>query len=628
MFCNKAVKNKVGLPSVASSRGGQALIELILATALAAVFLAALATGVIAAREGFARSGKSLEATLILQKEVEGVRSIKETAWNSIANPGTYHVEQSGNGWTAAASPITENGFTRSFTVENVCRSSPTSPPVNCPSGTVDPSTKKIAATVSWSFLGTKSISSVFYISRYFGNQTWLQTTKADFDAGTFDNTRSTNQGGGMVELRVGGGQDFVDDYTNSGDYTFDSNKIEVTGGFAQLKAQGSTISGQTINPGFDTGVSGWTFAPWGNNISQTGNYRSGGGNPGGYAEINMPAAKNKNSGGYWYQPFTTTVANPTTTLRLDWRVTAYQATPKSFHLYAFVDTASGAPNVGQNVWDSGNITGVTSWASVVNIDVSSRVTTARTYYLKVAVFVEYPGSNRGPYTIGFDNVLLTWSKTVGGGYPTDKPTIYRNTSFTAPSITAWNSFTETAQKNGGSIMYQLSDDGGATWRFFNGIAWVVATGPTDYNDAGTVNNRISSFPTTNRKIGVRAFLISDGTQFVRLDRIVIGYTGSETGTYTSSTFIAGGIVSFNRIVWTETQTPNTTIRFQTAINFDNTTWDFVGPDGTAATYFTGGSGIINLTSVSGQYLRFRIYFTSTGVDVPSVADVTVNYSP
>ena len=37
---------------------GQSLIELILAVAIASIFLAAIATGVIAVREGFARSGK------------------------------------------------------------------------------------------------------------------------------------------------------------------------------------------------------------------------------------------------------------------------------------------------------------------------------------------------------------------------------------------------------------------------------------------------------------------------------------------------------------------------------------------------------------------------------------------
>src|SRR3989304_8938911 len=98
---------------------GQALIELILAIAITTVFLVALTTGIISAREGFARSSKKTEASFLLQSESEAIKSIKEIAWNSISTPGTYHVEQSGNSWLAVAGTITQGGFTRSFTVEN-----------------------------------------------------------------------------------------------------------------------------------------------------------------------------------------------------------------------------------------------------------------------------------------------------------------------------------------------------------------------------------------------------------------------------------------------------------------------------------------------------------------------------
>ncbi|OGY28430.1 MAG: hypothetical protein A2Z42_00585 [Candidatus Woykebacteria bacterium RBG_19FT_COMBO_43_10] len=609
---------------------GQALIELILAIAIATMLLGVLATGAISAREGLTRSDRVLDANTLLQKEIEVVRSIREIAWNSISNPGTYHVEQSGNNWIAAAGTITENGYTRGFTVNNVCRTSAISTVINCsnPQAINDPSTKEITAQVSWSFLGTQSVSSTFYISRYFNNQTWTQTTKADFDAGIFDNTRSTNRGGGTVELQVGGGQSFADDYLNESDYNFDSNKIEVVGGYAQLKAQGSLVTGSTTNPDFGGGSGGWAFVSWRDSVGQSESYQSSGGNPGGYIQVNLPAARKKVGGGYWYQSFTTTVANPTATLSLDWRSIAYQAIPDSFRVYAFVDTTSGAPTLGQQVWNSGEITGMTSWFSIVNIDVSSKVTAAGTYYLKVAVLVDYPNNaTRGPYTVGFDNVSLTWSKIVGS-YPTDQPNIYRKIYFTAPSISAWTSFSATEVLNGGSIRYQLSDDDGQTWKFFNGTSWITATNPTDYNDQNTINNRISSFPTTNGKINVRAFLISNGSQFVRLDRIVIGYTGTETGTFTSTTFNAGTQVSFNRLFWTESVTASTSIRFQIAVNDDNATWNFFGPDGTAATYFTGGVGIVPLEGILGQYLRYKIFFTSASKDTPFVADVTINYSP
>ena len=305
---------------------GQALIELIVAIAVATVLLVALTTGVIAAREGFARSSKKSEANNLLQKEIEVIRSVRESAWNSIATPGTYHTEQSGNGWVAVAGTMTQNGFTRSFNVQNVCRSQSTSSILNCtdPQAKIDPSTKQISVTISWSFLGIRSVSSTFYLSRYSGNKTWVQTTRADFDAGTFNNTRSTNQGGGAVQLIVGGGQSFTDDYDNSVDYNYDPNKVEVVGGFAQLKAQGSTVSGSTTNSNFNTNANGWSFSSWGQAIVQSGIYRTTGGNPGGYVDISASASNNRSGGGYSREPFAATVANPTTTVSLDWRISAY----------------------------------------------------------------------------------------------------------------------------------------------------------------------------------------------------------------------------------------------------------------------------------------------------------------
>lgn len=609
---------------------GQALIELIVAIAVTSILLVALTTGVIAAREGLTSSGKSFEANILLQKEVEALRSVRETAWNSIANPGTYHVVQSGNSWTANSGSVVDGEYNRGFTISNICRIGSTSSIVNCvsPEAIVDPSTKEVVASVSWSFLGTRSVTSTFYLSRYSRNQTWVQTTRAEFDTGTFDNTNGDNKGGGIVELSTGGGNaSFTDEYTTSSDYTFDSNKIEVAGGFAQLKAQGSTVSGQTTNSGFDTDTSGWTFTSWGSNVSQTGSRVSGGGNPDGYVNINMPTAKNKKSGGYWYQAFTTTENGPVTTLSFDWKSLAYDPTPDSYHVYAFVDTSPGTPATAQSVFDSGNIAGTTNWSSSGTIDVSSRVTTAGTYYLKIAVYVDYSNKTRGPFIVGFDNASLDWSKTIGS-YPTDSPIIYRNLSFSAPSISSWNSFSETTELNGGSIRYQLSDDNGTSWRYFNGSSWVNAGSPTEYNDVTTIDSNISSFPTVNSQINVRAFLISDGSQFVRLDQIVLGYTGSSTGTFISSSFDAGAEVAFNKIFWTEEITPTTSVKFQIASNNDNTTWNFVGPDGTVNTFFTAQDGIIPLNVVGGRYIQYKIFFTSSSASLPNVTDITVNYSP
>ena len=96
---------------------------------------------------------------------------------------------------------------------------------------------------------------------------------------------------------------------------------------------------------------------------------------------------------------------------------------------------------------------------------------------------------------------------------------------------------------------------------------------------------------------------------------------------FESSTFDAGNNVGFNYLTWVAQEPVGTNIQFQIATNSDGSTWNFVGPDGTPNTYFTGGSGIIPLVTVVGRYTRYKIFFTSNTNDKPSVQNVTVNYS-
>ncbi len=317
-------------------------------------------------------------------------------------------------------------------------------------------------------------------------------------------------------------------DFSVAGDYTYDSAKIEVTGGVGQLKNLGGVTSGATTNPDFSTNTTGWTYADWdqtGGESNVVGARVTSGGNPGGYINVSFPAGANDEFGGYWTQSFATSVADPTTTLGFNWEITAFDTTPvpNTFKLYAFVDTGSGVPVIGTEVWSSGEITGTSGWASVSSFDVSSKVTAAGTYYLKIAAWLETPGSSSGPFTLGYDNVQLNWTKTTVS-YDTTSPTINPTTSLTMSKTVSWNAFTETATKNGGEISYQLSDDDGASWQYWTGSAWGAA-GATNYNVASVVNTNIGTFPKTNNKIRWKAFLTSDGLQQVILDNVAIDYT-------------------------------------------------------------------------------------------------------
>jgi len=107
--------------------------------------------------------------------------------------------------------------------------------------------------------------------------------------------------------------------------------------------------------------------------------------------------------------------------------------------------------------------------------------------------------------------------------YPSDGPPIDPVTAGSSPSISQYASFVETAQKNGGEVYYQLSSDGGSTWNYWDGGAWVVA-GAADYNEAAVVDSNIASFSAASNNIKFKAFLVGDGTQQVKIGDLIIGY--------------------------------------------------------------------------------------------------------
>ncbi len=131
--------------------------------------------------------------------------------------------------------------------------------------------------------------------------------------------------------------------------------------------------------------------------------------------------------------------------------------------------------------------------------------------------------------------------------YPADRPSINPNSSYQNNSVGAWTSFNEIANKNGGQIYYQLSDDDGVTWNYWDGSAWGTA-GSNNYNDASTVNSNISFFIATAKKIRFKAFLESNGTQLVQLDSITIECSSSFDG------FVDDTAAEFNAGVHSNTQ--------------------------------------------------------------------------
>jgi type II secretory pathway pseudopilin PulG len=530
---------------------GFSLVEAILATAIFSLVISVFVGAIVYAKQGTAGSGDRERAIMLAEEGIEAARNIRAEAWNEVRFNESA-IATSSNEWifSGEGTSQTLGQYTRVLGFSDVCRDI-NNLVTTCPGIYTDEHIKLASTTVSWTGFPaiSRSVNRVAYISNW-SSIDWTQTDWSGNDGQTIwsDATKFDSQDGNIAtstsgQISIVSG-DTLDDgfdlptainhdwpFTTSSNYTYDSSDIEVTSGVARLKQEpGTLVSGDTVNGDFDVDSLNWTYTDWEQPSATdvTGTHYTSGGNPTGYVDVSMPGKKNANSSGFWEQSFTTTVDNPSiATTTLDWIVSAYDGNlVTSFKAYAFVESSSGAPTLGNEVWASNEITGTTSWDSESEIDVASKLGTAGTYYLKIAARVTHSGGggNVGTNTVGFDNVHLHWENTTGGDYPTNGPSIEPKNSLFIPSLESWDSFTETTDKDGGEIYYQLSDNSGSSWQYWNGAAWATA-GASDSSTASAINTNITSFPVANESLSFKAFLVSDGSQLVNLDNLNVAFT-------------------------------------------------------------------------------------------------------
>lgn len=180
------------------NRSGILLVEILIAIGLAGILLPILIGGLIATRQGEAQQQYRTEATMLLAETQEAIRSVRDAGWSAFALNGTYHPISSSGNWSLASGADTPSVFTRSVVISDVQRDSNAN--IVTSGGMVDPSTKHITITITWGFPLASTITSHMYLTRH-DNNAYIETTKAQFDAGTQTSTTSTNTAGGELQL-------------------------------------------------------------------------------------------------------------------------------------------------------------------------------------------------------------------------------------------------------------------------------------------------------------------------------------------------------------------------------------------------------------------------------------------
>lgn len=153
----------------------------------------------------------------------------------------------------------------------------------------------------------------------------------------------------------------------------------------------------------------------------------------------------------------------------------------------------------------------------------------------------------------------------------------------------------------GGSILTQIDWTGGGGQQNF--------VDDTQYaDDSGTVD--ANSVPTG-----------------LRLEKTAGDYAAA--GWLESSTFDTGtDATNFTTLTFAPaTQDPATTLRFQVAANNDNATWNYTGPDGTSATYYTVSGSNLHTSLDGNRYVRYKVFLATTNNKrTPILTTIGLNY--
>ena len=106
-----------------------------------------------------------------------------------------------------------------------------------------------------------------------------------------------------------------------------------------------------------------------------------------------------------------------------------------------------------------------------------------------------------------------------------------------------------------------------------------------------------------------------------------------EPSTYLiSSTFDTGSVSNFHQMLWQpQDQPPDTgpdSVKFQVATNNNKTTWNFLGPDGTANTYYTLANQNLNSLHNGDRYLRYQAFLqTASTTWTPTISDASFTFT-
>ncbi len=122
--------------------------------------------------------------------------------------------------------------------------------------------------------------------------------------------------------------------------------------------------------------------------------------------------------------------------------------------------------------------------------------------------------------------------------YSSSKQTITVASAVMKSGVKAYTSFTTSETLNGGTIAYRLSNDGGSTWRYWDGGGWVLSASTDEANAASVINTNIPTFPVTFEGVKWQAVMSGNGDQQVTINSVTVEATSDTVAPDTNASNI------------------------------------------------------------------------------------------
>lgn len=191
--------------------------------------------------------------------------------------------------------------------------------------------------------------------------------------------------------------------------------------------------------------------------------------------------------------------------------------------------------------------------------------------------------------------------------------------------------------KNPNTLLVSVADSStglpisGATVSISGGVNRTLFTGrgsitQTDWSGGG---GQSTSSDTTKFESSTNASVTSPAGD-VTLSKTFGNYAPSAT--LVSSTFDIATSSIFQEIIWNPTSEPAAvgpdSVQFQFASNSDGGPFNFVGPDGTASTFYTLAQRDLSVQNPSGRYAKYKLFLsTASSTATPNLSDVSFTFT-